>query len=394
MSLISRCLLLIVFFILSGCVKNKTDVASSSSNPLNQKPTLIAEGQAPIINQARLQARRIAIQSAIQSMASQLSHQINQSILISNAKVVDEWQHEDNYHVQVVSTLSAAPYCQAAYKKRIVATAFPTVESGQISAHESQDLYSGIPREIIHHLMESGGFIGRNNTGVTLYANPAMAPEIQPAEGYLGSSVINIAQQMNSQFVLSGVIRDIAVESGEYVRGAGILSQIRSSVRDISARRGVTLDVYVHDGFSGALLFQHRYSDSVLGDVWIPAGYAVGSERFNATPAGHIIDTMIKLISQDINRVFGCYPFTARVLKKEHNRLVISAGAQDKLKPGDNLVVYATDHLTDDLGFEGSQKQAIGMLKIDQVSAGYASGIMEIPADIRQVKVGDWVKSW
>ncbi len=367
----------------------------SDQQPVEKQAKVVTtEGQAVIQKGALIEARVQAIQVAIRKAVSLGGAEQNSSHLVANTKVVDEWQENGRYHVQIVTVISNDSFCQPPYKKRIVATAFPLVTTGQISGNESQDLYSGIPREIMNQLMESGDFIGRNQTRTVLYSRPDLAPEIVSDSDYGDSTILDLARQNNSQFVLSGVIRDFEVESTEYVRGAGILAQIKSAVRDVVARRGITIDIYVHDGLSGSLLFQHRYSDSILGDVWIPSGYAVGSERFKATPAGQKISQIIQSASDDIRRVFGCYPFTARVVKIENNQVVIAAGAQDKLKPGDTLVVYAGSRLMQGLGQPGSQKEPIGLLKLESVNAMFASGSMEIPIKIRKVKAGDWVKSW
>ncbi len=367
----------------------------SERQPVEKQAKVVTtEGQAVIQNGAMIEARVQAIQAAIRKAVSLGGAEQNPSHLVANTKVVDEWQENDHYHVQIVTVVSNGSFCRPPYKKRIVATAFPLVTTGQISGNESQDLYSGIPREIMNQLMESGDFIGRNQTRTVLYSRPDLAPEIVIDSDYGDSTILDLARQNNSQFVLSGVIRDFEVESTEYVRGAGILAQIKSAVRDVVARRGITIDIYVHDGLGGALLFQHRYSDSILGDVWIPSGYAVGSERFKSTPAGQKISRIIQSASDDIRRVFGCYPFTARVVKIENNQVVIAAGAQDKLKPGDTLVVYAGSRLMQGLGQPGSQKEPIGLLKLESVNAMFASGRMEIPINIRKVKAGDWVKSW
>ncbi len=390
-----RTILLCFLLLLQGCSTNVFKQPNPAGDEsVSELQVITSEGQAVIARGAILQARRQAIQAAINNAAAQKGVNTTSRMLVSNTKVVDEWQRGDVYHVQILSMVSENQFCHSPYKKRVVATAFPLVTSGQISGNESQDLYSGIPREMMNQLMETGDFIGRNKTRTVLYSRPDMAPEIVPEDQYNGSSIINIATETGSQFVLSGVIRDFEVESTEYVRGAGILAQIKSAVRDVVARRGITLDVYVHDGYSGALLFQHRYSDSILGDVWIPAGYSVGSERFNATSAGNKINNIIQMASQDIRRVFGCYPFTARVVKVDDDQIVIAAGSQDKLKPGDTLIVYNSSLVTHGLGQSGTNKAPLGMLKISEVSPLYSTATLEVPVDIRKIRVGDWVKSW
>lgn len=383
-------LFLINLLLIQGCANSKILPTAAATTPLQAREKIITmEGQATIQKGATLLARKLAFQNAIKKVAVQAGGSVSSSSLLGSTKVVDEWVKDDVYHLQVLSVISSGQSCHSPYRKRILATGFPLVTAGQISANETQDLYSGIPREIGNMLMESGDFIGRNETHTILYSRPDMAPEILDQDEYQESIVMQLAEEYGVRFVLSGVIRDLEVESTEYIRGAGLLAQMKSMMRDFVARRGVAIDVYVHDGFSGAVLFQHRYTDTVLGDVWIPTGYTVGSERFKSTPAGHKISKIIKLASQDIKDLFACYPYVAKVINVENNKIYIASGIQDKLKRGDNLVVYATN-----VHAGMKESQLIGVIKIEDVQAQYSVGIMEVSSDVRKVKAGDLVKSW
>ncbi len=351
------------------------------------------EGRAPIGAGGQSVARQAAIDDAVNTASVILKSKNAATTLISDIKVVDEWQEADIYHVQALAVLAEKQLCASPYRKKIVATAFPIMTPEQVSGAESQDLFSGIPREINNRLMESGDFIGRNLTNTVLYSRPDMAPEIPLNSGYSASAVIlDIARQHDAQFVLSGVIRDFKIESTEYVRGSGILAGIKSSVRDLIGRRSIGVDVYVHDGFTGALLFQHRYSESILGDVTLPSGYTVGSERFESSPAGHKISEIIHQASDDIRQLFGCYPFAARVTQAEHNRIAIAAGAQDKIRVGDRLMVYSAGFAHKaGMGFN----DALGVLTLDEVGSSMASGSFEATAASQSmVRPGDWVRSF
>ncbi|MFW5444337.1 MAG: flagella assembly protein FlgT middle domain-containing protein [Methylococcaceae bacterium] len=375
------------FFFLQGCAKPTAEVSDVEAMAVN--PSITVQGQATIIKGAKLLARKQAFRDAIRNLSLEAGSKVSSDTLLGSTKVVDEWIHDDVYHLQVLSVISEEQYCQAPYRKKIVATGFPIATSGQVSGIETQDLFSGIPREIMNILMESGDFIGRNETHTVMYSRPDMAPEILDSTEYQDSIVVQLAQQHGAQFVLSGVIRDLEVESTEYVRGAGIFAQIKSRMRDFVARRGVAIDIFVHDGMSGALLFQHRYTDTVIGDVWIPSGYTVGSERFKATPTGHKISKIIQLASKNINQLFACYPFAAKVIKVENKKIYINAGIQDKLKQGDSLVVYAVNS---NAGMQ--EKTLIGVLNIRDVQANFSVAEMEIISDARKIKAGDLVKSW
>ena len=374
------------------------------------------EGQAAISKGMPLLAKKQALQDAIRQASMQSSVDIHSRTLVdqnnvsldtmsmrtaatvSNTKIIKEWTSDNIYHVAAMVELAADSSCTPHYRKRIIATAFPLAKQEQVTGYETQDLYSGIPRELNNLLMESGDFIGSNATNINLYPSPELAPELSDRTAYRPSKVMQIAASNGAQFVLSGVIRDLEVESTEYMRGAGPLAFARSLARDVVARRGIGIDVYVHDGYTGALMFQQRYVDTVIGDVWIPATYTVGSERFNATSTGGKIAEIIDQAKTDIRQSLNCYPFATRIIEIKGDKLVIDAGAQERLNVGDQLVVYGSngDDLNLDGGFSfvGKDKQPAGVLTIRSIAPRYAVGSLEVPARELGVKIGDWVKSW
>lgn len=378
--------------------------------------TVTAEGQAAINNGMPLLAKKQALQDAIRQASMQSSVNIHSQTLVnqnnvaldtvsmrtaadvSNTKIIKEWTTDNIYHVVATVELSADNSCTAHHRKRIIATAFPLVKQEQVSGYETQDLYSGIPRELNNLLIESGDFIGTNATNINLYPRPDLAPELQDHTAYRPSKVMQIAASNGVQLVLSGVIRDLEVESTEYMSGAGPLAFARSLAREVVARRGIGIDVYVHDGFTGALLFQQRYVDTVIGDVWIPATYTVGSERFNSTSTGAKIVQIIDQASTDIRQTLSCHPFTSRIIEIKGDKVFIDAGAQEKLNIGDQLVVYSTSgndlNLDGGLSFIGKDKQPAGVLTIHNITPRYSIGSLEVSARELGVKVGDWVKSW
>ncbi|HEY8098738.1 MAG TPA: flagellar assembly protein T N-terminal domain-containing protein, partial [Methylobacter sp.] len=202
---------------------------------------MTVEGQAAISKGMPLLAKKQALQDAIRQASMQSSVDIRSRTLVdqnnvsmdtmsmrtaaavSNTRVIKEWTADNIYHVMAQVELSADSACSSRYRKRIVATAFPLAKQEQVTGYETQDLYSGIPRELNNLLMESGEFIGSNSTNINLYPRPDLAPELPDRTAYRPSKVMQIATSNGAQFVLSGVIRDLEVESTEYMRGAGPL---------------------------------------------------------------------------------------------------------------------------------------------------------------------------
>lgn len=316
---------------------------------------------------------------------------------VSNTKILKEWEASGIYHVKAMVELSPTGMCKPTYRKRIIATAFPRVAAEQISDYETNDLDNGIPREINNLLMESNQFIGINATNVALYPRPDLAPSLQENTDYQVSKVMKMANKSGAQFVLSGVIRDLKIASNEYVNGSGVEAFANSWMRNISGKRNIGIDVYVHDGMTGTLLLQKRYVDKSEGDVMIPASYAVGSDGFRTTETGRKITDIIDKASHDIEQALNCYPFSTRIADIKGDRIFIDAGAQEKLNVGDQLIVYGSVNgslnLDGGSSFIASDKQPVSVLTIQSLTPRYAIGSVEGSVSKLGIKVGDWVRS-
>lgn len=380
---------LLVALTVFGCASSeKAGLSNGGQMPAGHRQTTV-QGAA-LIGPAGIEAaRQAAIDDAIAQASQNMQASGRGGLLAGDIKVVDEWQDERSYYVQAVVVAGQRETCQTSFRKKILATAFPIMDPYQISGIESQDLFSGIPREISNQLMQSGDFIARNFTNAVLYTRPDTAPEISPPVAGSPTILQDIARRHDAQLVLAGVIRDFRMEDTEFTRGAGLLAELKSRMRDYVGRRSVGIDVFVYDGFTGALLFQHRYTDTMLGDVTLPKGYTVGSERFAETAAGHAVNQIITEASEDIRRLLACYPVAARVVKTEGDRLVIDAGAQNKIKPGDRFRVFSA-------GFTGMAglgfTDPIGTLEVSEVGPSLASG--KLLNATGTVRAGDWVRSF
>lgn len=403
--------------ILLGVIGCLLACVSAAPPPVNPPPFSVhSEGQAILSSQgSKLLARRQALQDAIRqaalhSQAIVHSHTVaaQHSVLfdsfslrtaaaVNAAQILDEWQEGEIYHVRALVSLARDGLCVPPYRRRIVATGFPLAHPNQLNANETLDVSSGIAREILHLLTASGEFLGSNRTQISLYPQPDQAPHLLDAPLYAVPSLTRVAAQEGAQFVLSGVIRDMQLAPGEATLGNTWLTTAKGLLRELWPRRSLALDVYVHDGFTGALLLQYRYADTVEGDVWLPASHNVGSEGFQSSAAGAKIHQFIQRASTDIRRALSCYPKTARIVKIDGVHLFIDAGAQEGLNIGDQWVVYANASAelhVENRQYIGRDKQPVAVLTLRDVKPRYAIGELEVPANQLGIRSDDWVRAW
>lgn len=409
MDLSVKCLLFVFIVLTQACARPVVTQTPASF-------TVNVEGQAAITHNSKLLARKQALQDAVRHAALQsgvmvkgqtsLSHggvlfdtfTLRTAAAVNFSKITDEWEENNIYHVRAWVTLSGSDFCTPQYRKRIVATGFPLAQPEQLSGTESQDISSGIPREIMHLLMESRDFIGVNHTHISLYPQADVASTLDGHQPYTVSSAMQMASQDGGQLVLSGVIRDLKIELANDVQGYGLLAMAKSMARNMWAKRSIGLDIYVHDGFTGALLTQYRYTDEAGGDVWVPANVTVGSEGFRDTAVGAKLSKIIASASVDLRKALSCYPFTTRIIQIDGDKVFIDAGAQENINMGDQFVVYADTseelHLEGFRQYAGRDKQPVAVLTIRDIKPRYAIGELDVPPKGLGVQEGDWVRSW
>jgi hypothetical protein len=73
------------------------------------------------------------------------------------------------------------------------------------------------------------------------------------------------------------------------------------------------------------------------------------------------------------------------------NRIVIAAGAQDKVKAGDRFKVYPA--VSNVAGNGVAIMDSLGVLTITEVATNSAQGTLDVESQKLRVHPGDWVKS-
>ncbi|MDT8406878.1 MAG: flagella assembly protein FlgT middle domain-containing protein [Methylococcales bacterium] len=378
---------------------------------------IISEGQAELGAGGRLLARKQALQDAIknaslgqQALLLGRTDIANNQVMfdlftlrtaaaVNSTTLLDEWQEGPYLNVRARVELSHLQQCPLLYRKRLVATAFPLAHAEHVSAAETTDLSQGLSRELLNQLTESGEFIGINRTSISLYPSANNAPE--PPDYRLDQ--VNVIRQMatdsHAQLVLSGIIRDLQIEPNLPVSGADPWQQLKSVTRKFWRKRSLAIDIFVHDGLTGALLAQFRYQDQISGDFWLPKQYPLGGPGITTHALGDALSALIRRATQDIRAALRCYPFTARIIRIEPpDRVFIDAGAQEGLQVGDQLVVYHDQsgdlYLNNQQEYIGPDPQPATVMTLTDVKPRYARGRLDAESYALNLKTGGWVKAW
>lgn len=184
--------------------------------------------------------------------------------------------------------------------------------------------------EIRRHIEQRRFALVEHAPRAFIYRSAAKAPALLTVgEKEKEFAVVRAAGKYRSQYVVSGVFRQFTL-GNTWIPGY--------------RRRGIALDVYLHDGLNGALLAQRRFTGQaggVLGIGLAPAQNSVTSgEAFNQTNLGAELGRIYEEVAAWADTQVSCLPFSARVAKIAGKSIYLDAGAEYKLAEGDELLVY------------------------------------------------------
>ena len=237
------------------------------------------QGEAPIIgsvNYARQQAledamRQASLRAEAHVVSTQLMTkgvmqqddiQLKSQANIKNVEVLWEGAENGIYSVTIRADVKPIQMCQRgnSLRKAVAVTGFGLVSPKQSSLGQLQNIEQDLARVFINTLNESGQMHALDASHIGLYENPAFAPSVQNQQRHLTTSIA-LAQNLGAQYIVSGIIR-----------GLDTLSTVANNVEpeeswlslvgftDEPTDRQFAVDVFVHDGFSGALIFSNSYA--------------------------------------------------------------------------------------------------------------------------------------
>ncbi|WP_396587692.1 flagellar assembly protein T N-terminal domain-containing protein [Bermanella sp. R86510] len=237
------------------------------------------------------------------------------------------------------------------------------------------------------HAMDSGH--------VLLFTSVDRAPSSQNNLQRLTNSV-ELAKELGAQFVVSGVIRDL----GMINPNADMPSIWDTPLSMVGLNRekrlrNFVLDVYVHDGISGSLMFQNTYAAS---GEW---NYNDRRRTGFATPVywksdfGEKTKALISKVVKDLNTNLGCQPYMAKIIDTKGEYIRLDTGGSVGMRPGDELTVFRTSTFYN-LDQQGLTQLHDTKIKatITQVQPRFAVAKLEKTASRFAIQREDVVVAW
>jgi hypothetical protein len=152
---------------------------------------------------------------------------------------------------------------------------------------------------------------------------------------------MTLAQNLGAQYIVSGIVRGLDTLSTVSDKAQSDVTWLSLvGLADEPAERQFVIDVFVHDGFSGALIFSNSYATQGLWDLDRMANVRFASPAFWKSQYGHAVKDLLAGAIDDVSMSLRCQPFMAKIIKTEGKRLHIEALAGAGIRPGDKFSIY------------------------------------------------------
>ncbi|MGB1092748.1 MAG: flagellar assembly protein T N-terminal domain-containing protein [Oceanobacter sp.] len=265
---------------------------------------------------------------------------------VSDVDVLWENESKGLYEVAIraeVKPLAMCPGNQPVYRKSIAVAGFGLMDRQQTSLGQLGDIEQALPRELVQRLGQQGGVRALDASGITLYQDQRRAPSLETQQQRLTTSV-SLATQLGAQYVISGVVRDLSLTGQSLEETSPSRPNWRSmlGLPQAGKARAFAVDVFVHDGLSGALLYQNQYRTRGVWSLHPSRAVGFASAEFWSTNYGREVHQLMDGVVDDLAEVLRCQPFMARIVQTRGNRLHIDASAAAGIRPGDRFQVYRT----------------------------------------------------
>lgn len=340
---------------------------------------------------ARLEERLVDGQLESSTLSFESEARIGR-VVKSSEERLDAWL-KLNFRVQLVSGPICQPSGASDYRKRIAITRFAWDGSHSARIGSLHDWDAQLAQTLASALRSSSHLVPFDGSQWQLYDRPATAPTQETAERAL-TQAIHVAESMGVQFVVSGVIRSLATEDPDAFRDTAWNRLMRVGQQS-NLERQFVVDLFLHDGFSGALIYSRRYATTGRWNPDLQAGVSLQDSALLSTDYGKAVVQELYRMASDIQAQVACQPFMARIRRVEGRDVLFDSGAHLGFKPGDVLQVYRTRQLHDGLRYQGTELKEVQLaLEVTQVQPDFSIGRLKVDPTRFNIQRDDLLVIW
>lgn len=276
--------------------------------------------------------------------------------------------------------------------KRVAVTSFSLVDNQEVGLGGFSQIDRQVADKLLNAFGEGDRVLPYSAVDRRIYRETTNAPTQREWDRRL-TRASRLSQSMGVQFVVSGVIRDISVEdAGAW--GTSLLAQWQRDLGLANRNRRLVVDLYIHDGFSGALLMEQRFRTSGEWAFEPETRVDFGSAEFEASDYGKQSVQLVERMASAVSETLECQPFMASIDRVEERRIQIDSGTESGLEPGDEVALYRSERFLDQSGKPPLLQKTGQTMRVERVQSSFASGTLPVEGHRMNIQRGDRVVIW
>ena len=317
--------------------------------------------------------------------------QVNQSVIHSES--------EENGYLLLTLNVDVVnqPLCEdsqaSQYKKKVAVLGFSLQVPKQVRLGGLQNIERALASELSLKLKETDAVVVYEQSQVAIHADLRNAPSHYTEQLTL-THAANYAKQAGVQFVVSGVIRDLSLEDSDAFE-TSYWTKLKRLVKRTNPNRHFVVDLFVHDGFSGAIVWQKQFSTTGKWQADLTDKVGFGSPAFMSEEYGQQVTALIQSMAGNVTEQIHCQPFMTRISRVEGKTLHFSSGASSGIRPGDTLSLYRTSNFYDSDRLSGVELDNVKTaLTVSQVHPNFSSGTISVDPGRLNIQADDLLIAW
>ncbi|MBO1519976.1 flagellar assembly protein T N-terminal domain-containing protein [Oceanisphaera sp. DM8] len=213
------------------------------------------------------------------------------------------------------------PKCNGNYHPGITLTRFSIQYPEQARFGQIYDLGAAVTNKLTQQLSSSVNLMTNLSHQVATDKSLPRSPGLRQGADLL-------AKQQQSRLLLSGIISDISMEEGNWMKW-----------RFSDMPRQFALNVTLEDSFTGEQLLQKNYQ------VEAPWGYSkhakvrVQEQGFWHSSYGQSADQLLLQVARDVVNAQSCMKAIGHILQQSEEGILMDLGRQAGIKPGDRFTL-------------------------------------------------------
>ncbi|MDN6320579.1 MAG: hypothetical protein L0J77_12495, partial [Marinobacter sp.] len=252
-----------------------------------------------------------------------------QDVLDAYAKFIREEQGAETFEPNPQCPSAEAPR----YRKKLAIAGFPLEHPGQSVFGGLKDVGKAVSTTLYQRFKQSERVQAFSAPQWQMYASRTAAPTMMIGSSNKLGKYSAVSREMGAQFVLSGVVRSVGIDDpGAW--DTDYRSKLKGALFGSDNSRNFELDMIVHDGYTGRVVMEKRYSVSGRWDVSRFDDIGFGSPRFYKTAYGQAVAGVLEDMTSDVISELDCQPMIVPIIEVTGKDLLLDVGTPSGLLPG------------------------------------------------------------